>query len=134
MGFEPNIRSAATKRLLQGLGAALVLALAAGAHQAQASEGGASLYLLGTGGPGNAVMPPLRGVFFDNEVYYYKGSSSSGKQFPLGGKVVAGLDAKILADFATVLWVPTTDLGGVTVAASSFIGSPLGAAIGVFAR
>ena len=120
MGFEPNIRSAArrvaARRLVQGLGAGLVVALAAGAHQAQASEGGASLYLLGSGGPGAAVMPPLKGVFFDNEAYYYKGSSSGDKRFVVGGNVVAGLDAKILADFATVLWVPTTDLNGVTVA------------------
>ncbi|WP_082554673.1 SphA family protein [Caulobacter sp. Root1455] len=114
MGQEPNVRSAA-RRLVQGLGVGLSLALAAGAHQAQASESGASLYLLGSGGPGNAVMPPLRGVFFDNELYYYKGSLSGAKQLPLGGNVVAGVDADILADFATVLWVPTTDLHGVTV-------------------
>jgi len=116
MGFEPNNRSAFTRRLVQGAAAGLVLALAAGAQQAQASEGGASLYLLGSGGPGNAIMPPLKGVFFDNEAYYYKGSGSGGKSFVVGGNVVAGLDAKILADFATVLWVPTTDLNGVTVA------------------
>jgi len=115
MGLTPNIRSAARPAAL-ALGAGLVLVLAAGAQQAQASEGGASLYLLGSGGPGNAIMPPLRGVFFDNEVYYYKGGASSGKQFTVGGNVVAGLDAKILADFATVLWVPTTNLNGVTVA------------------
>lgn len=114
MGFEPNIRSRA-RRLVQGLGVGLAVVLAAGAQQAQASEGGASLYLLGSGGPGNAVMPPLRGVFFDNELYYYKGSLGGTKQIPLGGNVVAGVDAKILADFATVLWVPTTDLHGVTV-------------------
>ncbi len=120
MGFAPNIRSAirsvAARHLAGGLTAGLVLALAAGAHQAQASEGGASLYLLGSGGPGNAIMPPLKGVFFDNQVYYYKGSGSADKQFVVGGNVVSGLDAKILADFATVLWVPTTDLHGVTVA------------------
>lgn len=108
-----------TRRLLGGLG--LVLALATGAHQAQASEGGASLYLLGSGGPGNAIMPPLKGVFFDNEVYYYKGSASAGKQFTVGGNVVAGLDAKILADFPTVLWVPTTNLNGVTVAFGALV-------------
>lgn len=102
------------RRLMLGLGASLAATITAGA--AHASEGGASLYLLGTGGPGAAVMPPLPGVFFDNVVYYYKGSSSGGKQFPLGGSVVAGLDADILADFATVLWVPTTNLSGVTVA------------------
>jgi hypothetical protein len=116
MGLKSNTRSAVTRRRLQGLGAGLVVALAAGAHQAQASESGASLYLLGSGGPGAAVMPPLRGVFFDNELYYYKGSSSGDKRFVVGGNVVAGLDAKILANFATVLWVPTTDLNGVTVA------------------
>lgn len=119
MGFEPNIRAArrvAARRIVQRLSAGLVAALALGAHQAQASEGGASLYLLGSGGPGNAIMPPLRGMFFDNEAYYYKGGASGGKQFTVGGNVVAGLDAKILANFATVLWVPTTDLNGVTVA------------------
>ncbi|MBO9560359.1 MAG: transporter [Caulobacter sp.] len=115
MGLAPNIRSAA-RRLAPALGAGLVIALAAGAQQAQASEGGASLYLLGTGGPGAAVMPPLKGVYFDNVAYYYKGSMSGGKQIPLGGSIVGGLDADILADFATVLWVPTANPGGVTVA------------------
>jgi hypothetical protein len=116
MGFAPNTRSVAVRRLAPALAAGLALALAAGAQQARASEGGASLYLLGSGGPGAAAMPPLKGVFFDNEVYYYKGSASADKRFVVGGNVVAGLDAKILADFATVLWVPTTDLNGVTMA------------------
>src|SRR6478752_3954603 len=115
MGLAPNIRSTARRHLAPALGAGLAVALVMGAPQAQASEGGASLYLLGSGGPGNAVMPPLRGVFFDNEVYYYKGELGGTKKIPLGGNVVAGVDAKILADFATVLWVPTTDLHGVTV-------------------
>jgi len=115
MGLTPNIRSTA-RCVALALGAGLVAALAAGAPQAQASEGGASLYLLGTGGPGNAIMPPLKGVFFDNEIYYYEGDLGGTKSLPLGGNVVAGVNAKILADFATVLWVPTTDLHGVTVA------------------
>ena len=116
MGFEPNNRSAATRRLLQGLGAGLVAALAVGAQQVHATESAASLYLLGSGGPGNAIMPPLQGVFFDNQVYYYKGSAGADKRFVVGGNVVAGLNVKLLADFPTILWVPTTDLGGVTVA------------------
>jgi hypothetical protein len=150
MGFESNIRSAAgrvvTRRFVQALGVGLVVALAAGGHLAHASEGGASLYLLGTGGPANAVMPPLRGVFLDNEAYYYKGSGSGGKSFVVGGNVVAGLDAKILADFPTVLWVPTTNLNGVTVAfgaivpvgnvdvdANAVLSGPRGGQIGVSA-
>jgi hypothetical protein len=86
------------------------------AHAAQASEGGASVYLLGTGGPGAAVLPPVEGVFLANTVYYYSASADSGKQFPLGGNLVAGLDATIVADFATVLWTPTTNLAGGTLA------------------
>lgn len=111
-----NIRSAAARSLLRSLGAVCVVALAATAHQARASEGGASLYLLGSGGAGTAIMPPLQGVFFDNEAYYYKGSGSGGKSFVVGGKVVAGLNAKILADFPTVVWAPTTNLNGVALA------------------
>ncbi len=83
-------------------------------RKAQASEGGASVYLLGSGAAGAAILPPVEGIFFDNVAYYYDGSASGGKQFSVGGNVVAGLDATIIADFATVLWVPTTDFAGGT--------------------
>lgn len=33
---------------------------------AQASESGVSFYLLGSRGPGAAMLPPIKGVFFDN--------------------------------------------------------------------
>ncbi len=118
--------------------------LAAAASQAVATEGGASVYLLGSGGPGAAVMPPVKGVFLDNEVYYYDGSAHGSKQFVVGGNVVAGLNATILADFATVLWVPTTNLLGGTLAVggalpfgqpdvtvSAVVTGPLGGQIGV---
>ncbi len=81
-----------------------------------ASEGGASFYLLGSGGPGTGELPPISGVFFDNTSYYYHGSANAERRFVIGGNVVAGLDATILADFATVLWVPTTDFAGGTFA------------------
>ena len=72
-----------------GLLAACVL-VAGGlwAGQAHAVEGGASLYLLGTGGPEAAVLPPLQGLYFDNQVYVYDGSASGGKDFVVGGNVV----------------------------------------------
>ena len=100
------------ERLAGALTVGALIGCAAYAAPARASEGGASLYLLGSGGPGAAIMPPLKGVYFDNEVYYYKGSASGSKSFVVGGNVVAGLDATIVADFATVLWVPTTDFAG----------------------
>lgn len=98
---------------LYALGAALAAALAA--QPAQASEGGASMYLLGSGGPGVAVMPPIQGVFFANTVYYYDGKGGGDRNFLVGGNLVAGLKAKIVADFATALWVPTTNLAGGTL-------------------
>jgi hypothetical protein len=100
----------------------LWLLLAAGATalgagtSAQAGESGASFYLLGTGGPEAAVLPPLEGVFFDNTLYHYSGKASGNREFVLGGNLVAGLDADISADFATVLWVPSTHALGGTLA------------------
>ena len=104
------------RRFGRHLGWVAAIAAAACAQQALASEGGASLYLLGSGGPGAAEMPPLKGVFLDNEAYYYKGSAKGDKQFLVGGNLVAGLDATIVADFPTVLWVPTTNFAGGTLA------------------
>lgn len=87
-------------------------ALAASATMAHASENGASVYLLGSGGPGAAVMPPVQGVFLNNEIYTLKAEGGGSKAFPIGGGVVADLDIDLVADFATLLWVPTTDLAG----------------------
>ena len=44
---------------------------------AQASESGTSVYLLCSGGPGTAMMPPVKGVFFANTLYYYSGSAGA---------------------------------------------------------
>lgn len=107
-------RARKTSRLL-GCGVALAGALWGG--HALASEGGASVYLLGSGGPGTAVLPPLQGIFFATTQYYYNGEAGADRQFTVGGNVVAGLEATVNANFATVLWVPTTDIfGGGTLA------------------
>ena len=121
------------------LGCSLAAAAALQAGQAQASESGASLYLLGSGGPGAAVTPPYKGLYFDNTGYFYDGGASGSKPFVVGGKVVADLNAQVAADFATLLWVPTNHfLGGVlavgaalpvgheSVVASAFLTGPLG--------
>ena len=92
-----------------------LVAAAAAASPARATEGGESFYLLGSGGPETAVAPPVEGVFFDNTFYYYSGNTEAAREFVLGGKVVAGLDAEVVADFATVLWVPSTDVAGGTL-------------------
>ena len=113
-----------------GLAAPIVLAVAAAmyAPRALATEAGTSLYLLGSGGPEVAIMPPLQGVFMNNQGYYYNGGAQGGKDFVVGGKVVAGLNAQVAADFLTVLWVPTTNtLGGATFAVGGAlpVGDPM---------
>ncbi len=100
--------------LLGGGVAAAAMLLLAG--HAEASEGGASVYLLGSGGPGAAIVPPIEGVFLLDTQYYYSGEAGGEREFVIGGNVVAGLDATVNANFATVLWVPTTDLAGGTLA------------------
>ncbi|OHT18655.1 SphA family protein [Edaphosphingomonas haloaromaticamans] len=104
---------------------AAIAAIAACPHGARASEGGASLYLLGSGGPETAILPPLKGVYLDNEIYVYDGSSSANRRFITGGNIVAGLDATIVADFASTLWVPTTNFLGGTLAVGAIV--PVGA-------
>lgn len=103
-----------SQRSSSGLILAVGLAAAGLAQAARASEGGASFYLLGSGGPEAAIMPPLEGVFLTNTAYYYHGAAGGDRQFQVGGNVVAGLQATIAADFPIVLWVPSTNfLGGV---------------------
>lgn len=101
------------------LATALVAGLAAG--RATASENAGSLYLLGSGGPGAAIMPPLKGVFFDNMGYAYDASLGGGKNLPVGGNVVAEADGTIVADFASLLWVPSTDFAGGTLGIGAIV-------------
>jgi hypothetical protein len=123
---------------------AVTCAAALCASPVQASEGGASLYLLGSGGPGAAVLPPVEGVFFDSTFYWYDGKAEATRRFVIGGNLVAALDATIAADFLTALWVPSTDVLGGTLAfgatipagvpditASAVLAGPGGGTVGV---
>jgi hypothetical protein len=108
-------RARAARRLASSAGCAVLAACAVSAGQAAASEAGTNVYLLGTGGPESAIMPPLKGVYFDDQTYYYNGAAGASKQFQIGGLVVAGVHASVLANFPAVAWVPTTNLIGGTL-------------------
>ena len=97
------MRIAGLYRPLVG-GPAAIASCVLAAQPAHATEGGASFYLLGSGGPGAGELPAVTGIFFDNTYYYYHGEATAGRQFVVGGNLVAGLDATINADFATVMW------------------------------
>jgi hypothetical protein len=122
---------------------ATALAVTAGGA-ARADENGASVYLLGSGGPGAGMAPPLVGVYVDNTIYIYSGSTKSSRDFQIGGNLVTDVDVKLPADFLTVLAVPSTNFIGGTLAigaalpvaapmvdASAVITGPLGRQIGI---
>lgn len=97
--------------------AATVLLLGCGlAAKARATERATSFYVLGSGGPGAALLPPVAGIFFDNTALYYRGRAAADRQFLFGGNLVAGVEATMLADFTTLLWVPSTRIAGGTFA------------------
>ncbi len=94
-------------------GLALALALAGAVPDAaQAAEGGAGFYLLGSKGPAAAVMPPA-GLYFQNDVYFYSGSLGGATRLPSGGRLAVGVDGKAAFVLPTLLWVaPGEVLGG----------------------
>ena len=107
------------------LAAATTIIAGVTADPVSAAEGGASFYLLGSGGPGAGEMPPLEGVYLDNTIWVYDGQAKADRQFVVGGNVVAGLKATIAADFLSVLWVPSTNVLGGTLALGGAL--PVGA-------
>jgi hypothetical protein len=111
--------------LRKGVLATVPLALVLLAHAARADEGGASIYLLGSGAPNAAVLPPLQGVYLDNSIFIYDGDTGGEKDFNLNGKVVADVKGTIAADFLTLLWVPSTNVAGGTLAVGTAL--PFGA-------
>jgi hypothetical protein len=110
-----------TLRFPAAAGAALLAGMLAGSP-AQAVEGGFSIYLLGSGGPDAAVLPPLEGVFYDNTTYIYDASAGAERQIPLGGNLAAGIDVAAVFNLNSALWVPTTDFLGGTLAVGAVIG------------
>lgn len=113
------------RKIFRSLTTGAAIAASMAASQAQAAEGGASFYLLGSGGPGAGEMPPLEGVYLDNTIWVYDGEAKGDRQFVVGGNVVAGLNATIAADFLTLLWVPSTNVLGGTLALGGAV--PVGA-------
>lgn len=111
---------------------------------AHADENGASIYLLGSGGPGTAIQPPLTGVYIDNTIYIYTGGTNSRRDFTIGGKIVTDVDTTLPANFTTLIAVPSTNFLGGTLAiggalpvgapmidAAAVITGPLGREIGI---
>ncbi|MCB8821980.1 SphA family protein [Microvirga rosea] len=84
------------------------------AGTAEATEGGASLYLPGFRGPAAGIVPPP-GFYFSNDFMAYSGELSGARRIQIGGAVLADVEVEIRADFLTATWVtPLEVLGGRT--------------------
>ncbi|KLK90860.1 phenol degradation protein meta [Microvirga vignae] len=81
---------------------------------AQATEGGASLFIPGGHGPGAGIVPPP-GFYFANDFFAYSGELTGGRRIQIGGAVLADVQTEVRADFLTATWVtPLEILGGRT--------------------
>lgn len=81
-------------------------------NQLYAAEGGAGFYLLGSKGPAAAITPPP-GLYFQNDLYFYKGELGGNKQLPTGGRVAVGVDGSAVVEIPTLIWIaPEPVLGG----------------------
>ncbi|WP_244544406.1 MULTISPECIES: transporter [unclassified Beijerinckia] len=81
-------------------------------HSAQATEGGASLFLPGLHGPMAGFVPPP-GFYFETDFFAYSGRLSATKQTQVGGAVLANVQVDVRAAFLTPTWVtPYKIFGG----------------------
>ena len=97
----------------------LMLALTASLYvDAQAAEGGKSLYLLGKRGP-LAGLIPKPGWYATNDVYYY--TANSDELVPISGRVTQGVDVEALVNILQMTWVTDFDLVGGRLALGAVI-------------
>jgi len=106
------------------LGAGILAGLAV-AHEAKATEGGASLYLPGFHGPMAGFLPPP-GFYFETDLYSYSGRLSANAQTQIGGAVLARTKVEARAGFITPTWVTPIEIfgGNLAFAASLPVGIP----------
>lgn len=80
--------------------------------QLYAAEGGAGFYLLGSKGPAAAITPPP-GLYFQNDLYFYRGDLGGNKQLPTGGRLAVGVEGSAVIEIPTLIWIaPEMVLGG----------------------
>lgn len=76
----------------------------------QAAEGGAGVYLLGLRSSGAGLTPPP-GVFFSDQLFIYDGSLAGRVELD-GGVLAAGVDASVIVNIPTVVWVTEAEVTG----------------------
>jgi hypothetical protein len=91
--------------------ASALLALAL-PHKADAAENAVGFYLLGSRGALAGVLPPP-GLYFQNDVYLYSGTTGANVAIPFNGRIVADVKGNAVFEAPTLLWsTPLQILGG----------------------
>lgn len=83
---------------------ALLIGMLSSHGDAQAVEGAAGFYLLGSKGSMAGYVPPP-GTYVQNDHYYYAGKANANVQLPLGANLASGVEADALYGITTMLWV-----------------------------
>ena len=125
MGTPTSRQFTNSRVALSTLVASAIAAFTLTPGAANAAENGFGFYLLGSKEAVAGIIPPP-GLYFQNDIYYFSGSASPGKDIPLDGRLTAGLKAKNWVDAPTLLWsTPVQILGGnLALSATVPIGGP----------
>ncbi|MGX1307093.1 hypothetical protein AB7M35_001813 [Amorphus suaedae] len=113
-------RRAGARYVTAVLAIAAITAIAGQAGRAQAAESGTGFYLLGTRAALAGVVPPP-GVYIQNDLYLYSGSASASRDLPIGGRIVADVEATAAIDLLTGLWSTKVPLMGGNLALQATI-------------
>lgn len=70
---------------------------------ADAAEHGTGVYLMGSKGPMAGIVPDP-GLYFQNDLFYYRASAGGSEPLPMGGKIGVGIKARALIDVPTLIW------------------------------
>jgi hypothetical protein len=94
------------------LAIAVLAATAAFAHPASAAENGIGVYPLGLRSSMSGLVAPP-GVYFQNDLYFYRGSANASVALPFHSDLVADVRATSWISLPTLLWsTPVAILGG----------------------
>jgi len=96
----------------------LLISLISSIVPARAAEGATGVYLLGTKGPGAALSPPP-GLYYQSDIYLYRGTIDRTRQLPTGGIIAAGVDAHAVINLSTLLWTAPWEVAGGRMALSA---------------
>src|SRR5690625_1296783 len=70
---------------------------------ARAVEHGTGAYLMGSKGP-MAGMVPEPGLYFQNDLFYYRARGGASEALPMGGEIGVGIKTRALIDVPTLIW------------------------------